>query len=555
MSQYDDEQIAELRKGLAPDQVPMNGTADPRNNTRLDNFRASMARFGELPQVRAAIPPLGGDPLVAMRDRLNGGAPGRQPTSFTRDLEDQPQHVELKPLAAGPELTLPETPTLAGMRAPPKASGGYGSGGGGGMAGLASAFRQAQTNQLGTLNAQQDLVERGGELAGERIDATAHLAELNSARKQRDAEVLAEHQAKVQEKHDAFLARNQQLADEIGSEKIDPSRVFADKGMGEKVSLMIAGALSGFAGQGPQFMQRMDNMISEGVKAQMANVDNKKAKLQARQNLFGQMMAESGDRRTAELQTKQLMWEAAKQEMDARASRLGIPEVTNNADQHRNAIEADRINPLRVQMTGAALQAAQAQAAAAAAAQRASEHEAWTRAMQVGDMGLKRDELQLKRDQFDAENGKDGTGLGKAGREAMALEQAKTQQELNANLKAVSSADPAKVTAGGVVGEVYSHYPTFLPGVTGARENVNAREQYNSLVRPGVGAAWKMRTGGVEPKNPTILEEQAKAYMVQPSDSEEVAKDRMARFRQHMIESAEAKGATAPGMPDSVTKR
>lgn len=466
-----------------------------------------------------------------------------------------PPPLQLNPLPAGPELTLPNTPTLAQMRGPTAASGGYGGGGINPLTGLAASYKQAQLNQFGTLDEKRDLVERRGELQGERIDATAHLQELDAARKQRDAEVMAEHQAQVQQKHDAFLARNQELADQIGEQKIDPSRLFASKGIGEKIALTIAGALSGAAGQGPQFMQRMDGMIDTDVKAQMANVDNLKAKLGARQTLFGQMMAESGDRRVAETQTKQLMWEAAKQQMAANAERLGIPEVMNNSQLMQNQIVDERINPLRVQMTGSALQAAQQQAAAAAAAQRAAEEKAWNRGIEVAKLGQEADKLGLERDKFNAENGKDDAGgVGKAGRQAMALDAAKTQQELDANLKAVSDAqkDVGAISAGGSLGNTVAGLPAWVPGVTGARKDVNAREAYNALVRPGVGAAWKMRTGGVEPKNPTILEEQAKAFTVLPSDNEETVRDRMALFKKHMTDSAAAQGAKGPVLPGAV---
>ena len=370
----------------------------PAEEGLWDRLQSSGMRLADNPAVQGVT----GLPGYLATKAFGLDAP-RSPTSFTRE-NPQPETVQLRPMP-GMDLQMPDTPTLAQSRAPASASGGYGGGGGGGgMAGLQGAYKQAQMNQFGTLDEQRDLVERGGELKGDRIDATAHIQELDAARKHRDAEVMQQHQADVGAKHDAFLARNQQLVDDIASEKIDTSRAFANKSIGEKVLLTIAGALSGAAGQGPQFMQRMDNMISEDVKAQMADIDNKKAKVSARQNLFGQMMAESGDRRVAEMQTKQLMWESAKQRMDAESSRLGIPEVTNNAQMNMNAIVDQRLNPLRVQMTGEALRAAQAQAAAAAAAQRAAEERAWTRGMQVAEFGLKQDAQKIEMAKLDGKD-------------------------------------------------------------------------------------------------------------------------------------------------------
>src|SRR6185369_1569002 len=111
-----------------------------------------------------------------------------------------------------------------------------------------------QTNQLGTFDQERDLVERRGELQSERIDKVAQLEELNAARKHRDAEVMAQHQGQVQAKHEAFLARNEELANQIGAEKIDPDKIMADKSLGQKFALVISGALSGAIGQGPQAM-------------------------------------------------------------------------------------------------------------------------------------------------------------------------------------------------------------------------------------------------------------------------------------------------------------
>lgn len=552
----------------APYVVPQAATPAPEEPDGFASKLRSVGRLASNPAVRNFVAPFMAGPDAAagatkylMGRGLDATFGPRQAAPFVDDgsttvsapgaTRGGPPMVNLSPLPAGPELQMPNTPTLAQMRGPASAAGGYGGGGPNPLTGLAGAYKQAQTNQFGTLDEQRDLVERRGELQGARIDQTAHLEELNAARKQRDAEVMQEHQAQVQQKHDAFLQRNEELANQIGAEKIDPSRVIGDKSIGEKISLMLAGVLSGAAGQGPQFMARMDGLVDQGVKAQMANADNLKAKLSARQNLFGQMMAESGDRRVAETQTKQLIWEALKQKMAADSARLGIPEVTNNAELTMNEIVDKRINPLRVQMTGDAYKTAVQQAQAAAQAQRAAEDRAFSRAMQVAELGIKKDAGDLERAKFDAENGGEGGGLGKAGRQTMALDQAKAQRELEGNLAGVTAAqkDIKAISAGGSLGNAVAGLPSWVPGATGAKKDVNAREAYNALVRPGVGAAWKLRTGGVEPKNPTILDEQSKAFMVQPSDSEEVVQDRMDRFRKHMNESAAAAGAQPAALP------
>ena len=546
---------ARLAANDAP--VPTTGTeSDPHADDFVTRTKASLGRLYNNPAIRGMArmaDPSGATSAAAYGAEKLMSPDVRQPTSFTREAEGGPQHVDLAPMASN-DLTMPSAPTLAQQARARAPGGGFGGVGGSSLGGLAADYKNAQLNQVGTFDRERDLAERRGELQGERINKMSDMQEIDAARKTRAAEVEAQHQAQVTQKHEAFLARNQELADQIGNEKIDPGKIMANKSLGEKISLTIAGALSGFAGQGPQFMQRMDNMISEGVKAQMANVDNQKAKLSARQTLFGQMMAESGDRRTAEMQTRQLMWDAVNQKMKADAERLGIPEVTNNAELMSNDIIEKKLDPLRVQMTGAALQAAKAQAAANAAAQSAAEHLAWQRSMDVAHLGLEKDKLTLEREKLDAENGVNAGGLGKAGRQALALEGAKAQQELDGHLKAVDNAmkDVKAITSQGSLDAAYAAAPGILPGVNASRQASIPREAYNRQVMISVGAAYKLGTDATEPKRKEMLEHFAEPYTIVPSDSEKTATAKMAGLKKLLSEGAGAKGAAAPELPSSL---
>ncbi len=404
----------------------INGPQEPSKfDAALSRVRDSGLRLAENPamQMLQGV----GNPMSGLMHSAGNYAVNklhigqRSPTEFTREMEGGPQPLDLKPMASGPEPVLPNTPTLAAGYGTGAAQHGRTGGPGGmsAMGGLAGAYRGAQENQFRSFNNEQDLVERRGELVAERTDKMAELQELDAARKQRDAEVKGQYDAQIAQKHEVFLARNQELADQIGAEKIDPAKVIGDMGVGQKLGLLIAGALSGAAGQGQQFLSRLDTMVDQGVKAQMANADNKKAKLSARQSVFDRMMAETGDRRVAEQQTRALIYESVKQKMGADAERLGIPEVLNNAELTRNAIDETKINPLRVQMTGEALRAAQQQAAAAAAAQRQAEDRAWERGMKIAELGLKQDAQKIEmaklegkdKDDINAETAKLGAAL------------------------------------------------------------------------------------------------------------------------------------------------
>lgn len=411
------EEDAMMRARLSGEPAPA-----PAKPGLYERLQSSGQRLADNPIARSAglglVSPLAAPLLGAATQARTALSldPVRQPTAFTRDDAGGPAPTELRPMP-DMQLTMPETPALAPGYGRPGSSGGGTSGGG--LGALAASYRDAQNNQFRAFNTEQDLVEHRGELQEQRVSKQAELQELDAARKIRDAEVKAQHDAEIGAKHEAFLARNQQLADDIGAQKIDPSKVMGDKSAGEKVMMLIAGALSGAAGQGPQFMARLDNMVDQGVKAQIANAEGKKAQLSARQSLFQQMMAESGDKKVAEAQTRQLIYTAVQQKMTADAERLGIPELKVNADLMRNQIDEQKINPLRVQMTGDQLRVAQQQAAQAAAAQRAAEEKAYQRSKDAAEFGLKVDAQSIERaklekgekDDINAETAKLGAAL------------------------------------------------------------------------------------------------------------------------------------------------
>lgn len=418
---------------------------------------------------------------------------GRREGTFTRETEGEPQHVELRPMAdSGPVQDVRQSPTLDPSygRAAPRASGGGMAGAGSSMGGLARSYRQAQENQFGAFNKEQDLVEHRGDLQSSRTEEMAKSQELDAARKMRDAEVKAHHDQQAAQKHEAFLQRNTELADQIGAEKIDPSKVIGDMGVGQKIMMLIAGGLSGASGQGPQFMARLDRMVDQGVKAQIANADNKKAKLSARQSLFDRMMAESGDRKVAEAQTRLLINESVKQKMSADAERLGIPEMKVNAELMRNEIDERKINPLRVQLTGEAYRTAMAQAAAAAAAQRAAEDRAWKRGMEMAELGIKKDAQTIEIAKIDSKNKEDINAETRTlGKELADPKLAAGRAAVENSKRRLGIAEDGTVVLG-KDGKPVVDQKAGLPGVGGLadfRDKVAGRPQGANALNPG---AW-----------------------------------------------------------------
>ncbi len=186
-----------------------------------------------------------------------------------------------------------------------------------------------------------------------------------------------------------------------------------------------------------------------------------------------------------------------------------------------------------------AWQLAQQQAAAGVAAQRAAEERAWQRQKDVFEMGYKTDELQVKRDEIGAK------------RATLPLTDAqKAQQERDATIKAIDSADVKKLTAGGMYGDVAANtLPSWVPGVAGATNRMNEREGYNVRAMMTVGAAYKLSTDANEPKNMELLKHYAAPYVINRSDNEDIARQKKAALKELVNQSAEAKGPTAPTLP------
>lgn len=74
-----------------------------------------------------------------------------------------------------------------------------------------------------------------------------------------------------QEEADKYAARANEIrqqARQAASDPIDPNRFWNNKNVGQKAAAVIAGALFGFTGQGMQWLQRLDSLVAEDMRAQ-----------------------------------------------------------------------------------------------------------------------------------------------------------------------------------------------------------------------------------------------------------------------------------------------
>lgn len=359
-----------------------------------------------------AIPKIAGHALApTMLAPGNEGEGMRDMSAATRTAmraEDAGPSGEPRHMYA-PDVDVQAAPTLdpkygQTMRQP----GGVGGGGPNIGLSLRSTLEGDRRAQLHTMEQERDLTGYLGAAKAGRIMANASLQDVEAARQEK---LIADQQridAEATSKHQAFIARNEQLADEIGKMKIDPNRMMrtadANTQVGFAIGGILGGALAGLNGGPNTSLARLDKMIDRDIHAQEAEVDNKKASLGARNTVFGQMMQETGDRRLAGQQTRVMMLEAAKLKIQADADRLNIPEVRTNAELATNAIQ-QKIDAAKTAMDQAAYQAFLQQAQAAASARTAAEKMAWDRSMAVAELGLKKDKLTIDRMEAEAKGG------------------------------------------------------------------------------------------------------------------------------------------------------
>lgn len=402
-----------------------------------------LALSGQAPQFTQALSDSGRRAARAGAFGIGGqlvDAPAPPPRPDGVTIRDEPQ--TLQPMAT-PDVEVQPSPTLDPRYEKFKAAV-TGGAGGGGLGGLRGEWMGARKGLLAGFDQQKDLEGRKGVAQADRIDRTADLQVLDAAKRQRDAELQAQQDAKAAERHQRFLDRNEELADEIGKQKVDPSRLFRDMSTAQKATSVLGSVLGGFAAGlkgGPnEFLQRFDNKVSEDIAAQQNEIDNKKSSLKAREGVFGQMLAETGDRRLAAMQTRNMMYEAAKQELTAEADRLGIPEINVNADIARQAIQGQQ-DKLKEQFAHESYATAQQQAAAAAAAQRAAEEKAWQRQMDVVKFGLEKDKLEIDRQKAGGDQRKEDAAAVSTAAERMGKDEIVKNRELVNSLNRKVGAD------------------------------------------------------------------------------------------------------------------
>lgn len=211
------------------------------------------------PYERAATP---AQPVPNSSEPLSSSMPPEQvPASF-------------QPMPAQPQPEPPPMPGSGGMGFSVKTKGGPGMPAApGGDLEKKLAEAEGLALNAGILKAQVD---------NERLNQTVLERDrvMKAAAEQEQRRLAAENAMADHMKQGEFALNDlkQQVLD-AGNQKIDPNRYWANKSDGQKFAAVLAGAAFGFTGQGMQWLQRLDGLVETDIRAQQADIANKRGSL------------------------------------------------------------------------------------------------------------------------------------------------------------------------------------------------------------------------------------------------------------------------------------
>lgn len=141
-------------------------------------------------------------------------------------------------------------------------------------------------------------------------------AQRNAYLQERDAfeEERQIKEARRQEAVDGQMGRMREAIDAVRGAKVDPRRLYANMGTGEKVLAGVALALGGLgaASTGQNLaVGVIQKAVDDDVQAQLADIQNMKEAASAERGLFADMLRQLGDERQAEAATKAALTERA----------------------------------------------------------------------------------------------------------------------------------------------------------------------------------------------------------------------------------------------------
>lgn len=406
------------------------------------------------------------------------------------------------------------------------------------------------------------------------------LNDANELAKQRDARQLEAHQ-RVTEGLDQV--RSQYKA--LGETKIDPDRKWKNTSDMGKFTHYVATALGGLSqgllmiggnknAQNPA-IEQWNREVDMDVKAQAADIQTKREALEGESNTLAKRYAMDNDM-VGYMRAKEAEgWERLTHQVDVLDRQANTDIAKANLAKVKLGIEAKRdatVDALKIHEISV-LERKEQLAAQAAAAQAAAVAKQRERVNKLTDEFVKGTDKDAPMSPDAARARAIATVLGEGTARATGFEGSlmpheresgtknkerdEAQLELDANVKTIRDgmANIKKLTDGTAIGSAYN---SAAPKMLNSNDNINThqeREAFNRNVMLSIGFLYKMRTGGVEPKNPKFIEEMAEPYELTASDNEETAMKKLKSLEQALIDAGAAKGAKDSGATSSAGPR
>ncbi len=235
----------------------------------------------------------------------------------------------------------------------------------------------AQSKYLGTFDTERTAQQAIGAAEAARAGTVAGLRGNLAQQQQEDAVAQANERDLAQRGFDAHMAEAQQQLDEVRNQKIDPNRLMKTDGMG---LMAIIGGLFGGLYMGLNkldhnpFLDDLNKKIDRDIAAQEKDIDNAHRDVGDRMNLLREQRATFKDNELAKLQTRQLMYEATRNSIEAEAAKYDQPIVAARAQQAISVLDREQAKT-DLSIKEAAQRTALAQAAAQSARDRAMQLE------------------------------------------------------------------------------------------------------------------------------------------------------------------------------------
>lgn len=268
---------------------------------------------------RKPAPPASGGDLVRVGASKGGiAAPGQDPTA--RDANEYAEYLMRgAPARGGRAVKLPEHDALRSFQIERGAQ-------------LSPEDQQALADSdIERRLAGQDVADaEKARLQGEITAATRRNMEDEAALIEDRAHLEAK-EADIQSSIDAKVKQRDEELDKIRGMKVDPNRVFRDRGVPGAIMALIAmglgGMESGLTGGPNKALDQINKEIDRDIDAQALAISNAKDMAEATRTDLGRLYAQHGDLDLAKAELRQRQHAVAEAMAANYAKKAGIPEV------------------------------------------------------------------------------------------------------------------------------------------------------------------------------------------------------------------------------------